>query len=66
MPSFSLRVEVPEVTVDVGVLLEKTGQFVPGMKPDNEGQPLRIQDEKNKPLKYDIIAREGYRRQEVD
>jgi VWFA-related protein len=27
---------------------------------DNEGQPLRIQDEKQKPLKYDIIAREGY------
>ena len=35
MPSFSLRVEVPEVTVDVGVLLEKTHQFVPGLKPGN-------------------------------
>ena len=33
--NFSLRVEVPEVTVDVGVLLEKTGQFVPGLKPTN-------------------------------
>ena len=32
---FSLRVEVPEVTVDVGVLLEKTGQFVPGLLPGN-------------------------------
>ena len=32
---FSLRVDVPEVTVDVGVLLEKTGQFVPGLKPSN-------------------------------
>jgi VWFA-related protein len=32
---FSLRVEVPEVTVDVGVLLEKTGQFVPGLKTEN-------------------------------
>ena len=31
----SLRVEVPEVTVDVGVLLEKTHQFVPGLKPEN-------------------------------
>ena len=31
----SLRVEVPEVTVDVGVLLEKTHQFVPGLKPQN-------------------------------
>jgi VWFA-related protein len=35
MPNFSLRIEVPEVTVDVGVLLEKTGQFVPGLKPGN-------------------------------
>ncbi len=35
MPNFSLRVEVPEVTVDVGVLLEKTGQFVPNLKPGN-------------------------------
>lgn len=31
----SLRVEVPEVTVDVGVLLEKTHQFVPNLKPEN-------------------------------
>ena len=28
---------------------------------DDEGQPLRIQDEKHKPLKYDVIARDGYR-----
>ncbi|MGA2570272.1 MAG: VWA domain-containing protein [Terracidiphilus sp.] len=34
-PNFSLRVEVPEVTVDVGVLLQKTHQFVPGLKPSN-------------------------------
>jgi VWFA-related protein len=34
-PNMSLRVEVPEVTVDVGVLLEKTRQFVPGLKPSN-------------------------------
>jgi VWFA-related protein len=33
--NFSLRVDVPEVSVDVGVLLEKTGQFVPGLKPNN-------------------------------
>jgi len=34
---------------------------------DDEGQPLRIQDEKHKPLKYDIITRDGYRaRQEVE
>ncbi|HTX42560.1 MAG TPA: VWA domain-containing protein [Acidobacteriaceae bacterium] len=33
---------------------------------DNEGHPLRMVDEKHKPLKYDIIARDGYRaRQEV-
>jgi VWFA-related protein len=31
----SLRLEVPEVAVDVGVLLEKTHQFVPGLKPEN-------------------------------
>jgi VWFA-related protein len=35
MPNYSLRVEVPEVSVDVGVLLEKTGQFVPNLKPTN-------------------------------
>jgi VWFA-related protein len=35
MSKFSLRVEVPEVTVDVGVLVEKTGQFVGGLKPGN-------------------------------
>ena len=29
MANFSLRIEVPEVTVDVGVLLEKSGQFIP-------------------------------------
>ncbi|HEY3625118.1 MAG TPA: VWA domain-containing protein [Terracidiphilus sp.] len=34
-PSYSLRVEVPEVTVDVGILLEKTHQFVPNLKPSN-------------------------------
>jgi len=34
---------------------------------DAEGQPLRIQDEKQKPLKYDIIARDGYKaKQEVE
>jgi VWFA-related protein len=35
MPNVSLRIDVPEVTVDVGVLLEKTHQFVPGLKPAN-------------------------------
>ncbi len=34
---------------------------------DNEGQPLRMQDEKHKPLKYDILARDGYHaKQEVE
>jgi VWFA-related protein len=34
---------------------------------DDEGQPLHIQDEKHKPLKYEIIARDGYRaKQEVE
>jgi VWFA-related protein len=35
MSNFSLRIEVPEVTVDVGVLVEKTHQFLPGLKPGN-------------------------------
>ena len=34
---------------------------------DNEGHALRMQDEKHKQLKYDIIARDGYRsKQEVE
>ncbi|WP_089407623.1 VWA domain-containing protein [Granulicella rosea] len=28
---------------------------------DNEGKPLRMQDEKGKPVKYSIIARDGYK-----
>jgi VWFA-related protein len=32
---YTMRVDVPEVTVDVGVLLQKTGMFVPGLKPSN-------------------------------
>ena len=28
---------------------------------DDEGNPLRMQDEKHKQLKYDVIARDGYR-----
>ena len=35
LDNFSIRVDVPEVSVDVGVLLEKTGQFVPNLKPTN-------------------------------
>ncbi len=27
---------------------------------DNEGHPLQMQDEKHKPLKYSVIARDGY------
>jgi VWFA-related protein len=45
--NYSLRIEVPEVTVDVGVLLEKTGQFVPNLKPGNfriyeDGVPQKV------------------------
>ena len=32
---------------------------------DAEGQPLHFQDQKKKPLKYDIIARDGYRAKQV-
>jgi VWFA-related protein len=35
MANYSVHIDVPEVTVDVGVLLEKTGQFVPNLKPGN-------------------------------
>lgn len=34
---------------------------------DNEGKPLQMQDEKHKPLKYEVIARDGYKaKQEVE
>lgn len=33
--TYSLRVDVPIVNLDVGVLLDKTHQFVPGLKADN-------------------------------
>ena len=34
---------------------------------DNEGHPLKMQDEKHKPVKYDIISRDGYKaKQEVE
>lgn len=46
-PDVSLKIDVPEVTVDVGVLLQKTSQFVPGLKPSNfrvyeDGVPQKI------------------------
>ncbi|MGB9028942.1 MAG: VWA domain-containing protein [Acidobacteriaceae bacterium] len=31
---------------------------------DQEGHPLRMQDEKHKPVKYDVIARDGYKAKE--
>ncbi len=34
---------------------------------DNEGHPLKMQDEKHHPLKYDVITRDGYKaKQEVE
>ena len=33
---------------------------------DNEGKPLQMQDEKHKPLKYSIIARDGYNAKQVE
>lgn len=46
MPTYSLRVNVPLVTLDVGVLT-KNGQFVPGLKPENfrvleDGVPQKV------------------------
>ena len=34
-PNYSIQLQVPEVVVNVGVLLQKTGQFVPGLQPQN-------------------------------
>ena len=47
MGNFSIRVDVPVVTVDVGVILEKTHQFVPNLKETNfrvfeDGKPQEI------------------------
>ena len=56
MGNFSLRVDVPAVTVDVGVILEKTHQFVPGLKPgnfrvyeDGVAQKIRLQAQSRRP-----------------
>ena len=32
---------------------------------DNEGQPLKMQDEKHHPLKYEVVARDGYKAKQV-
>src|SRR5580658_1142238 len=47
LQNFSLHVDVPVVTVDVGVILEKTHQFVPNLKEENfrvfeDGKPQEI------------------------
>lgn len=49
LENYSIRVDVPVVTVDVSVQLQKTGQFVPGLKPENfrvteDGVPQKITD----------------------
>jgi VWFA-related protein len=47
--------------------LDGTWRKIRVMLVDDEGKPLRMVDEKHKPLKYQIIARDGYRaRQEVE
>src|SRR5580658_9109471 len=43
LQNFSLHVDVPVVTVDVGVILEKTHQFVPNLKEEN----FRVFDMRN-------------------
>jgi hypothetical protein len=104
---FAVHLSWPEVTVEVGVSLTKTQQFIPGLritnfrvyedgadqvivgfKPesrayqlvyhptnvkhdssyrkvrvelvDDQGQPLRMQDEKHRLLTYEIVAGPGY------
>lgn len=47
LENFSLRVNVPVVTVDIGVLLQKTHEFVPNLKEENfrifeDGKPQEI------------------------
>jgi VWFA-related protein len=47
LENFSLRVDVPIVSVDVGVLLEKTHQFVPNLQQENfrvyeDGAPQKL------------------------
>ena len=47
LENYSLRVDVPVVSVDVGVLLQKTHQFVPNLKQDNfrvyeDGVPQKL------------------------
>jgi VWFA-related protein len=47
LENFSLRVNVPVVTVDVGVLLQKTHEFIPNLKEENfkifeDGKPQEI------------------------
>jgi len=47
LTNFSLRVDVPEVTLDVGVILQKTHDFVPNLQPVNfrvyeDGVPQKV------------------------
>jgi VWFA-related protein len=47
LTNFSLRVDVPEVTLDVGVILQKTHEFVPNLQPTNfrvyeDGVPQKV------------------------
>ncbi len=47
LSNLTLQVEVPEVTVDIGVLLQKTHQFIPNLKASNfvvyeDGEPQKI------------------------
>ncbi len=49
LENYSIRVDVPIVTVDVSVQLQKNGQFVPGLHADNflvteDGKEQRITD----------------------
>ena len=47
LANFSLRVDVPEVTLDVGVILQKTHEFVPNLQAANfrvyeDGIPQKV------------------------
>ena len=51
---YSLRVDVPIVNLDVGVLLDKTHQFVPGLK---EGNFLVVEDGKEQQVQSVHLAK---------
>ncbi len=55
LQNFSLRVDVPVVNVDVGVILEKTHQFVPNLQKDN----FRVYEDGKRAGHHELSANSG-------